>query len=572
MTRRTHRAETGSARHGGATDANALWSRATELARAGQIREAEKALIKLAKLAPNNADIFGFHGTLKVQAGKHAQAVPLLKRALRLDDGNPTTHGSLAVTYEGLSKPDKAEQHYLRALELDPSLTRMHLNFGNLLLLKRDFNGAIGHYEQAVALEPEFSEAYVCLGRAMFTVGRIDEALRCGESALRLDPASAKGHMNLGHALQVSGLAEDAIHHFREAINLDAHLAEAYESYAYARRGSSEESFSDDLSAALARRDWNDRESAYLHYAAGKLESDLGRSESAFAHWLKGAQLRRKGLDYSNTKSRKFFTSICATLDARFLDRRLQQPAEGPIPIFIVGMPRSGTTLAEQILASHPRVAALGELPHLSDIADDVAEWSEAEGKYPEALTTLDGSDWRHAADLYMKRLTRAGGEPYISDKMPSNFYYLGLISLLFPNARIVHCRRNALDNCVSCFTTDFSEGQHWSYELSELGTYYGFYLDLMVHWQRVLPLPIHDIQYESVVADLEGEARRLLDFCGLDWHPECLEFYHSKRPVFTASNVQVRQPVYTSSVGRWRQYEDQLQPLIDNLPPEAIA
>ncbi len=572
MTRRAYRAETGSPRHSGAADANALWSRATELAQAGQIREAEKALVKLAKLAPDNADIFGFHGTLKVQTGKHARAVPLLKRALRLDDGNPTTHGSLAVAYEGLSKPDKAEQHYLRALELDPSQTRTHLNLGNLLTLKGDHGGAIEHYEQAVALDPEFSEAHVCLGRAMFAVGRIDEALRCGEIALGLDPASAKGHMNLGHALQVSGRTEDAIQHFRAAIDLDANLAEAYESYAYARRASAEESFSDDLSAALARRDWNDRESAYLHYAAGKWESDLGRSESAFAHWLKGAQMRRKGLDYSNTKSRKYFTAIGANLDARLLDRRLQQPVKGPVPIFIVGMPRSGTTLAEQILASHPLVAALGELPHISDIADDVGEWAEAEGKYPEALTTLDGSDWRRAADLYMKRLGWAGGEPYISDKMPSNFYYLGLISLLFPNARIVHCRRNALDNCVSCFTTDFSEGQHWSYELSELGTYYGFYLDLMAHWQRVLPLPIHNIQYESVVADLEGEARSLLDFCGLDWHPDCLEFYRSNRPVFTASTAQVRQPLYNSSVGRWRRYEGQLMPLIDNLPPEAIA
>ncbi len=155
---------------------------------------------------------------------------------------------------------------------------------------------------------------------------------------------------------------------------------------------------------------------------------------------------------------------------------------------------------------------------------------------------------------------------------MPDNFQYLGFITLLFPNARIVHCRRSALDTCVSCFTTDFTLGQEWSYDLGELGAYYGFYLEIMAHWRRVLPLPIHEIQYESVVTDLTGEARRLLEFCGLDWHPDCLKFHQTQRPVFTASNAQIRQPLYASSVGRWRRYEDQLQPLIGNLPPAALS
>jgi len=235
-------------------------------------------------------------------------------------------------------------------------------------------------------------------------------------------------------------------------------------------------------------------------------------------------------------------------------------------------MPRSGSTLAEQILASHPQVIGLGELPHINDIAQGISDWSEAAGTFPSALARLDESDWTRAAKLYMKRLDHNESEPYISDKMPGNFQYLGFISLLFPNARIVHCRRSALDTCVSCFTTDFSKGQEWSFDLGEVGDYYALYLDLMAHWQRVLPLPIYEIQYESVVAELEGEARRLLEFCGLDWHPDCLEFHRSKRPVHTASSIQVRQPIYASSVGRWRRYEDQLQPLIDKLPPAAIA
>ncbi|MDP6475347.1 MAG: sulfotransferase [Alphaproteobacteria bacterium] len=570
MTRRAHRAGGEPPLHGAASDANALWARASELAHAGQSREAEKILTKLAKIAPDNADIFGFHGTLKVQAGKHAQAVPLLKRALRLDAKNPTTHGSLAVAYEGLSKLDKAKHHYLRALELDPSQAPTHVNLGALLWHEGKRGEAVAHYEQAVAVDANFAEAHSYLGQAMHFLGRIDEALRCGETAVRLDPTSATGHMNLGRTLQASGRIEDAVCHFRQAIDLNGNLAEAYENYAYARRVTEEDGFSDDLNAALARRDWSDGKRARLHYAAGKVASDGGGHKAAFSHWMKGARLRRKASKYSIAGSRKKFAAYRAVFDSPLLMRRLRQPVAGPIPIFIVGMPRSGTTLAEQILASHPEVAGLGELPYINEIAQGLGDWSAAAGTFPAALAGLDDGDWARAARLYMERLDQNNGATFISDKMPDNFQYLGFITLLFPNARIVHCRRGALDICVSCFTTDFTIGHEWSYDLGELGAYYGLYHELMAYWRRVLPLPIHEIQYESVVGDLAGEARRLLDFCGLDWHPDCLEFHRNKRPVFTASNAQIRQPIYASSVGRWRRYEDQLRPLIESLPAAA--
>ena len=557
---------------GTAPDPNALWARATEMARQGKSREAEKILLKLAKLAPDNADIFGFHGTLKVQAGNYAKAVPLLRKALRLDEGNPTTHGSLAVAYEGLAKPDRAKRHYLRALELDPGLARTHVNLGALLWQEGEHGAAVEHYQKAIALEANFAEAHVYLGQAMQFLGRIEDALRCGESAVKLDPSSAKGHMNLGRALQALGRIEEAIPHYREAIDLNGRLAEAYKSYAYARRVLAADDFSDILTAALARRDFDDNERACLHYAAGKVASDGQHHGSAFVHWTKGAHLRRKGLHYASETSRIKFAAYKDHFGAPLLERRLRQPVAGPTPIFIVGMPRSGTTLVEQILASHPEVAGLGELPHITEIAHGISQWSSAAGEYPAALAGLGESDWARAAKLYMNRLGWTGSESYVSDKMPGNFQYLGFISLLFPNARILHCRRDALDVCVSCFTTDFAQGQEWSYDLAELGIYYGLYLDLMAYWRRVLPLQIYDIQYESVVEDLAGQARALLDFCGLDWHPACLDFHRSKRPVLTASNAQVRQPIYASSVGRWRRYKDQLQPLIDKLPPDAIA
>ncbi len=241
----------------------------------------------------------------------------------------------------------------------------------------------------------------------MLFLGRNDEAMRCGEAAVRLDPSSATGHMNFGRTLQAGGRIEEAISHFRQAIALNGNLAEAYENYAYAHRVTEQDGFSDDLNAALARRDWSDGKRARLHYAAGKIESDRDSHKVAFTHWTKGARLRRKTIKYSTEDSRKQIAGYLAIFDSPLLERRLRQPVAGPIPIFIVGMPRSGTTQAEQILASHPQVAGLGKLSYINEIAHGIGDWCEAEGTFPAALAGLDKSDWAGVAKLYMERFDK---------------------------------------------------------------------------------------------------------------------------------------------------------------------
>jgi tetratricopeptide (TPR) repeat protein len=536
----------------------------------GETEEAEQILRDAVALAPEDASAHSNLGAAFIHRGAREEAEAEFERALELDPDNSESLSNLALIRKNQERLDEAAALLQRALVVKPDDAALHMNLGRIFMAGGRAQPAITHYEQAIELDANYAEAYVYLGQAVHFLGRIDEAMRCGEAAVRLDPSSADGHLNLGSALQVCGRIEEAISHFRKAITLNGRLTGAYLNYAYARRVVEGDSYSDNLLAALAQPDWNDDERADLLYAAGKVESDRGSHNAAFTHWAQGARLRRKTIKYAIADSRKIFASYQAIFDSPLLERRLHQPVAGPTPIFIVGMPRSGTTLVEQILASHPQVTGLGELHHIADITHGFSDWSEAAGIFPAALAGLDESHWARAAKLYMERLDRNEGEPYISDKMPGNFQYLGFISLLFPNARIVHCRRSALDTCVSCFTTFFNV-QEWSFDLSDIGAYYGLYLDLMAHWRRVLPLPIYDIQYESVVADLPGEARRLLDFCGLDWHPDCLEFHRNKRPVFTHSNTQVRQPIYASSVGRWRRYEDQLQPLIDMLPPDSI-
>jgi len=537
----------------------------------GETEEAEQILRDAVALAPEDASAHTNLGAAFIHRGAREEAEAEFERALELDPDNSESLNNLALIRKNQERLDEAAALLQRALAVKPDDAALHVKLGRIFMAGGKGQPAITHYEQAIELDANYAEAYVYLGQAAHFLGRIDEAMRCGEAAVRLDPSSADGHLNLGVALQVCGRIEEAISHFRKAITLNGRHTGAYVNYAYARRVEEGDSYSDSLLAALAQRDWNDDERADLHYAAGKVESDRGSHETAFTHWAQGARLRRKAIKYAIADSRKIFASYQEIFDSPLLGRRLHQPVAGPTPIFIVGMPRSGTTLAEQILASHPQVTGLGELPHITDIAHGFSEWSEAAGTFPAALAGLDESHWTRAAKLYMERIDSNEGKPYISDKMPGNFQYLGFISLLFPNARIVHCRRSALDTCVSCFTTLFNV-QEWSFDLSDIGAYYSLYLDLMAHWRRVLPLPFYDIQYESVVADLPGEARRLLDFCGLDWHPDCLEFHRSNRPVFTHSSTQVRQPIYASSVGRWRRYEDQLQPLIDKLPPAAIV
>ena len=537
----------------------------------GETEEAEQILRDAVALAPEDASAHTNLGAALINRGAQEAAEAEFERALELDPDNSESLNDLALIRKNQDRQDEAVVLLRRALSVKPDDAALHVNLGAILWRKGAHNSAITHYERAIALDANFAEAYVYLSQAAHFLGHIDDAMRCGEAAVRLDPSSAKGHQSLGSALQVCGRIEEAISHFRKAITLNGRLTGAYVNYAHARRVAEGDAFSDTLLVALAERDWNDNERADLHYAAGKVESDRGSHKAAFTHWAQGASLRRKAIEYAIADSRKIFDSYQAIFDSQLLERRLRNPVEGPTPIFIVGMPRSGTTLAEQILASHPQVAGLGELPHLSIIANAFFEWSKTDGGHPFALAGFDETNLASAAKLYIDKLDRKKSEPYISDKMPGNFQYLGLIYLLFPNARIVHCRRSALDTCLSCFITNFVNGQGWSFDLREIGEYYGLYLDLMAHWRRVLPLPIYDIQYESVVADLPGQARRLLDFCGLDWHPDCLEFHRSKRPVFTASNTQVRQPIYASSVGRWRQYEEQLQPLINSLPPDSI-
>jgi hypothetical protein len=298
----------------------------------------------------------------------------------------------------------------------------------------------------------------------------------------------------------------------------------------------------------------------YLHFALGKAYDDLGDAEAAFTHLNAGNTLKRRTNGYDESKALALFERIGRTFDPAFLADARVGIADAA-PIFVIGMPRSGTTLVEQIISSHPDVGAAGEISVMNDIA-------RALGRFPEIVRTLGGDDLSRVGEEYVRRLhAYAPDAARVTDKTPSNMFFVGFIHLVLPNAKIVHVRRDPVDTCLSCYSQLFTREQGYAFDLGELGRYYRAYHHLMQHWRDVLPKErMLDVRYEDVVADTEGEARRLLAYCGLEWDERVLLFHQNQRAVGTASASQVRQPIYKTSVARWRRYETHLRPLLDAL------
>ena len=301
-----------------------------------------------------------------------------------------------------------------------------------------------------------------------------------------------------------------------------------------------------------------------LHFALGKAFADVGDHQQSFQHLLKGNALKRQEfVEHDEARLLARFARIEAVFSAKLLDDRKSLGNPSSVPVFIIGMPRSGTSLVEQILASHPDVFGAGERYELGDLAQAIAGPEGAE--YPEAVAGLPGEALHALGTSYLDAIQPlAPAAKRITDKMPGNFFHAGLIHLALPNARIIHTCRDPRDTAMSCFSTLFAMGHPHTYDLAELGRYIRAYETLMAHWRRVLPQSaMIEVQYETLVDNLETEAKRIVDYCGLEWDEACLSFHKTKRPVRTASVIQVRQPIYNSSIGRWQPYEKELQPFL---------
>jgi tetratricopeptide (TPR) repeat protein len=499
------------------------------------------------------------------------EAISHYQRALSAQPDYADAHYNFANILGELGRREEAIAHYAKALEIRPAFAEARNNMANLLQALGRHNEAVAHYEAAVGLKPRWADAYHNLGKAHFALNRYEHAIAAHEKALAIDSSNAMIHNDLGAAHLVLGHVREAYAAFAAAVVRAPRNAAIHLNLAGLARFTAD----DPRLAALERlaefeSSLDDKDRIALHFALGKAHADLKNSERSFRHLLKGNALKRRQIAYDEEATLAGFARMRATFTPALMQAKSGCGDCSHLPIFIVGMPRSGSTLLEQMLASHSCVFGAGEIGEFARAVADLPGTSE---NFPEFISILPNEELRRLGRRYVKSIgTKAPGVMRITDKMLSNFAYVGLIHLALPNARFIHARRDPIDTCLSSFSLLFGDDQPYTYDLAELGRYHQAYATLMRHWQSVLPEGVMlDVHYEDVVADLEGQARRLIAHCGLAWEDRCLAFHETQRPVHTASVTQVRQPIYRGSVGRWRPYRHLLQPLLDALEIDDI-
>jgi tetratricopeptide (TPR) repeat protein len=455
---------------------------------------------------------------------------------------------------------------YNRILSLGLDLPQIHNNLGHAYGALGNAGAAVRSLQRAVEQKPDYAEAFCNLGLALATLERDDEAKAAYMQALKVNPRSADTYNNLGILLKAAGRFTESIQAFEHAIDLAPTKFAYYDNLVAVRPFVAGDSHLTALeTAATDAATLPTADQIHLNFALAKAYEALDRPSCAFRHLLKANRLKRERIAYDEAGTLGQMTRQRELISRDFIAARHGNGEPSAVPIFIVGMTRSGTTLIEQILASHAQIGGAGELPLMDQIAGSIRNLLPGLPAFPEMMLEMSPEHFRQLGTLYVEKLAqRAPTSRRVTDKMTVNFLFVGLIHLAMPNATIIHAVRDPVDTCVSCFSTHFTNGHEHSYDLAELGRYYRHYRQLMAHWHDVLPpRRILDVHYEELVGDVEGVARRVVAHCGLNWDARCLDFHRTKRPIRTASATQVRRPIYRESVGRSRKYQDFLEPLL---------
>jgi tetratricopeptide (TPR) repeat protein len=484
----------------------------------------------------------------------HLQAHPTDVAALRM----------LAEVAARLRRYPDAQQLLERCLQLAPSFDAARYNYAVVLNRQGQPGAALAHVEQLLAKEPR-NPGYRNLQAAVLAnLG--DYALSIGvyEAVLRDYPRQSRIWMSYGHSLRTAGRSTDAVTAYRRAIAIEPTLGEAYWSLANLKTLRFSAADMQALRNSLARADLADEDRLHFEFALGKALEDEASYEESFGHYARGSELRRQTRPYSADENSAYVRSTKAVCSRDFFAARANAGAVATDPIFIVGLPRAGSTLLEQVLASHSLVEGTMELPQLPQIAHELAGRLGRREDFPQTVAALTHAQLRALGERYLEatRPLRKTAAPFFIDKMPNNCLYVGLIHLILPNARVIDARRHPLGCCFSCFKQHFARGQNFTYGLEDLGRYYRDYVELMAHFDAVLPGRVHRVFYEDMIEDTETQVRQLLAYCGLPYEEACLRFYENERAVRTASSEQVRQPIFREGLDHWRRYEPWLEPL----------
>ena len=451
----------------------------------------------------------------------------------------------------------------------EPSFIAAWHDLGTVLKELHHYEKAVEVLNDALSLQPENALTHYYLGAALAMAARPADAVEAYQRAVELDPELPGAHIGLGHVLKTVGDQEKGIAAYRRAIELRPNFGETYYSLANLKTFRFTPSDIDEMNQRVGDTSLPVDCRVHFAFALGKAYEDLKEYDKSFENYALANRLHRDTIAYDPVQTEIAHERMRETFsEAYFQQNKGAEGCRAPDPIFIVGLPRSGSTLLEQILASHSLVDGTSELPDISMIAQSLTKPKIGQA-FPQCMPDLSSQVVKELGESYLEQTRRhRGTAPFFTDKMPNNFVYVGFIKAILPNAKIIDARRHPMDSCFGCFKQHFAKGQTFTYDLFELGEFYLEYLQMMEHWDAVLPGGVLRVQYENVVEDLEPQVRRILEFCGLPFEDGCVHFHENKRAVRTASSEQVRQPIYKDSVQTWRRFGSNLDSLRDILSP----
>ena len=501
----------------------------------GEIEEAEKISRQVLREYPDDVDGLRLLASIASKMEQRDDAIVLLERAVQIKPKFAGAWADLAETYTEAENFGKALDAVQRVIKLQPNLPFGHMIRGSILGKMDDHEGSIESYKSALEIEPQHIGSNMGLGNILKTVGKYDEAVASYKKCIEAQPM----------------------------------FSEAYWSLANLKTYTFEESEIKGMEEHIQNPDLPPPSKAFFHIALANAKEKQKKYGEAWYHFFTGNELRRQSEIYDSVTTQVTHETLMETFTNDFVSSTKGKGCQSVAPIFILGLPRSGSTLVEQIIASHSQVEGTRELPDISLLGRKLTKIKPQGIKYPDAVKHMTDEEKIEFGEDYLKTSMRyRTDKPYFIDKMPNNFAHIGFIKTILPNAKIINAKRHPLDSCVSSFKQLFYKGQSWSYDLFEIGEYYLEYVRLMNHWHEIYPNDIYDIHYESLIENQEEESKKLIEYCGLDWEEACLKFYGNKRSVNTASSEQVRQPIYKGAMFAWKNYESELGPLIEMLEP----
>lgn len=501
--------------------------------------------------------------------GRVELAERLCRQVLHHNAKNVNALRLLGAIAASAARYEEAERQFRHAVEAAPDFVVAIIDLGKVLKEQDRFKEAIECFRRAIVLQPDNVQAQFLLAGTLAPAALTYEAIEEYRRCLELRPNHAGALLGLGHVLKTVGRQEEAIEAYRQCANIKPGNGEIYWSLANLKTYRFTDEEIRDMESHI---DGELEEQSHVNFlfALAKAWEDRGDTGRAWDYYRRGNELRRMQERYDPVQTEVINGAIRRVFTGQLLKEKSGGGCPDRAPIFVLGLPRSGSTLIEQILASHSRVEGTSELPYLGRVAASLNR-NRADGiNYPEAVRELGPEHFKTLGEDYLEyaALHRTGGKPHFIDKMPNNFPNIGLLHLILPNAKIIDARRHPLDACLGCYRQLFARGQTFTYDLTDIGEYYLQYQQMMDHWHEVLPGRVLTVQYEELVTDFENQVRRLTEYCELPWEDNCLHYYDTERPVRTASSEQVRLPIYTRSIDRWRRYEKHLGELIEILEP----